>query len=121
MAVISKNKYLKDIAAALQRGRMYFEKNDRPSFMMGGFKAFVHDVWFDFDSGEINYNICNSNGEVFASAHGVRCLSELDAPTLAAVSKVVKEYHQMALKRQDSLERISSRVKDYNMRPAYSI
>lgn len=120
MAVINKDRYLKDIAAALQRSRMYFDKKDRVSFMMGTTKVYISDLSFDFDNGEINYNVSNERGDIFASAHGVRLLREVDVNTLASLSELVDRYHKLALKRQESLGRISSQLSDRSRRSFYS-
>ena len=110
MAIINKDKYLKDIAARIQRGAMYFEAEDRPGLDMGGRKVFVSSVSFDQDRGELAYTVSNSKGEVLPSIHGVRNLRELDIKTLSTVSGVVRRYQDLQLRREQNLTNIESKM-----------
>lgn len=110
MAIINKDKYLKDIAASVQRGAMYFEQKDRPGIEMGGRQVFVSSVFLSHDRGELAYTVANSQGDVLPSAHGMRPLRELDVRTLSAVGKVVSNYRRLRLERENSMHRITSQV-----------
>lgn len=110
MAIVNKDKYLKDIASCIKRGEMYFEAADRPVVEMGGRKVYVSSVSMDLDLGVLAYQVSNARGEVIPSAHGVRPLSELDGRVLSSVNKVVRQYHGYELQRERNLRQVSSRV-----------
>lgn len=109
MAIINKDRYLKDIAAAVRRGVMDFELQDRPVLEMGGYKVFVSSVSYDMDHGELTFSVSNSKGETLASSHGVRPLSKLDAKSLSEVASVVRRYESLRRKRSENLMQIASR------------
>ena len=111
MAIINKDKYLKDIASRVKRGAMYFEAEDRPGLDMGGRQVFVSSVAFDLDRGELTYQVSNVRGDVLPSVHGVRNLRELDIKTLSTISGVVRTYQGMQLSRERNLVNIESRVR----------
>lgn len=110
MALINKDRYLKDIASRVQRGAMYFEQGDRVAVEMGGRKVFVNSVFMSHDRGELAYTVANAAGEVLPSAHGMRPLRDLDVRTLSAVTKVVSRYAAMRLERERNISRIASQV-----------
>ena len=91
MAIINKDKYLKEIASLVHKGEMVFEAVDRPSLEMGGRQVYVGSVAFDLDLGELTYSVQNRAGDTLASAHGVRRLSGLDGKSLAAVTGIVRK------------------------------
>ena len=111
MAIINKDKYLKDIASRVQRGAMYFEAEDRPVLDMGGRRVYVSSVAFDLERGELTYEVSNAKGDVLPSVHGVRSLRALDIKSLSAVGSVVKAYQQMQIDRERNLVNIESRVR----------
>lgn len=121
MAIINKDKYLKDIAARVQRGAMDFEEGDRPELDMGGRKVYVKGVHFDLDRGMLAYTVCNSKGDVLPSVHGMRSLSELDIKSLSAVSKEVIKYHDLQLQRERNLNVINNRLRSSAKRPQVGI
>lgn len=92
MAVLNKEKYLKDIASLVRKGAVYFDEADRPEIDMGGRKVFVSGVSYDQDSGEMAFVVSNSSGVELPSAKGPRALSSLDQRTLVAVRDRVREY-----------------------------
>lgn len=110
MAIINKEKYLKDIARMVKRGAMYFEAEDRPQIEMGGRQVYIGSVSFDYDRGEMAYKVYNRVGNEIPSAHGVRPLQELDLRTLSSVKEVVANYHRMALERERNISKIFSQV-----------
>ena len=90
MAVIDKNKYLRQIAELVGKGAVCFDLGDRPALEMGGHTVFVRSVSFDTERGEFTYAVSNVNGEILPSAHGVRPLSGLDIGTLNGIADVVR-------------------------------
>lgn len=110
MALINKDRYLKDVASRVQRGAMYFEQGDRIAIEMGGRKVFVNSVFMSHDRGELAYTVANAAGEVLPSVHGMRPLRDLDVRTLSAVTKVVNKYAAMRLEREKNISRIASQV-----------
>lgn len=110
MAIVNKDKYLKDIGALVKKGVMYFEAEDRPQLEMGGRKVFVSSVSFDMDRGDLTYTVTNQKGEILSSAHGVRPLSGLDIQTLASVGKVVRNYAELKSQRERNLVNVESRL-----------
>lgn len=116
MAIVKKEKFLKDIAMRLGRGSMHFEEEDRPVVMMGGRQVFVAAVGFDNLLGGMAYSVANANGEILPSAHGVRKLSDLDVKTLAAVGSVVVEYARMRQERSRNVTNIQSRLHETSRR-----
>ena len=111
MAIIKKDKYLKDIAQRIGRGSVFFEAEDRPSLMMGGRQVFVSSVGFDLLSGEMTYSVSNSTGEILPSARGVRRLGELDIKSLNEVSRVVATYADLRMERTRNLVNLENRVR----------
>lgn len=111
MAIINKDKYLKDIAGRVQRGAMYFEQGDRPAVEMGGRKVYVSSVFLSHDRGELAYTVANAYGDVLPSVHGMRALRDLDVRTISAVDRVVGRYAAMRLERENNVRRIASQVK----------
>ena len=105
MAIVNKDKYLKDIGALVKKGVMYFEAEDRPQL-----KVFVSSVSFDMDRGDLTYTVTNQKGEILSSAHGVRPLSGLDIQTLASVGKVVRNYAELKSQRERNLVNVESRL-----------
>lgn len=122
MAIIRKEKYMKDIAIRIGRGSMFFEAEDRPSLMMGGRQVFVSSVGFDLLSGEMTYQVSNSKGEILPSAKGVRPLAELDVKSLSGIDKVVGEYADLRRSRTRNLINVESRLRlSSKNRPAKSL
>ena len=119
MAIIKKDKYLKDIAQRIGRGSMFFEAEDRPSLMMGGRQVFVSSVGFDLLSGEMTYSVSNSKGEVLPSAKGVRRLGELDVKSLSELGRVVGPYAELRKERTRNLVNLESRM--YQSSPKRSV
>ena len=111
MAIIKKEKFLKDIAMRIGRGTMHFEAEDRPEVMMGGRQVFVSAVGYDFLLGEMAYSVSNGRGDILPSAHGVRKLGDLDVKTLSAVQSTVNEYARLRQERTRNLVNIESRVR----------
>ena len=116
MAIINKDRYLKDIAAAVRRGALYFESQDRPALEMGGRQVFISSVSYDMDSGTLSYAVSNARGDVLPSAHGVRPLSNLDARSLLEVSKTVGRYAALRQRRDENLIQLASRSVALNRR-----
>lgn len=123
MAIINKDKYLKDIAAKIQRSSMYFEMEDRPSIEMGGRQVFISCVSLDLENEQLTYTVCNSRGVELPSAHGLRPLRELDVRSLSAVTDKVDKYYHMRLDREKNLSRVSSQVTTLsrNRKPTLSL
>lgn len=111
MAVIRKDKYLKDIATRIGRGSMFFEMEDRPSVMMGGREVFVGSIGYDNLCGEMTYTVSNSRGDVLPTAHGVRRLVELDVRTLSQLSGLVGEYQRLRQSRTQNLVNLETRMR----------
>ena len=111
MAIIKKDKYLKDIAQRIGRGSVFFEAEDRPSLMMGGRQVFVSSVGFDLLSGEMTYSVSNSTGEILPSTRGVRRLGELDIKSLNELSRVVAAYADLRMERTRNLVNLENRVR----------
>lgn len=110
MAIIDKEKYLKDIASLVRRDAILFEANDRPAILIGGKQAYVGSVFFDMDHGVMAYTLCDAAGRELTSARGMRPLSQLDIKTLSEVDVTVKEYASMRIMRERNLEMIKARV-----------
>lgn len=110
MAIINKDKYLKDIGALVKKGVMYFEADDRPQLEMGGRKVFVSSVSYDMERGDLTYAVSNQKGDILPSAHGVRPLAGLDARTLSAIGKKVHEYAELRSQRERNLINVESRL-----------
>lgn len=123
MAIVKKEKYLKDIAQRIGRGSMFFEAEDRPMFMMGGRQVFVSSVGYDNLSGEMAYIVSNQEGRVLPSAKGVRCLAELDITSLVKVQDVVKTYDGLRKERTRNLVNMETRMRLVSVarRPAKGI
>lgn len=111
MAIINKEKYLKNIAFRLGRGSVFFEAEDRPSLMMGGRQVFVSSVGYDFLSGEMTYSVSNQKGEILPSAKGVRRLVELDVKSLSGIDKVVGYYSELRRNRSRNLVNVETRLR----------
>ena len=111
MAIIRKDKYLKDIANRVGRGSMFFEADDRPALLMGGHQVYVSSVGFDTLSGEMTYAVSNLKGEVLPSARGSRRLGELDIRSLASVSEVVSRYSDLRRERTRNLVNVETRMR----------
>lgn len=110
MAIIKKEKYLKDIAMRIGRNSMFFEAEDRPSLMMGGRQVFVSSVGYDLLSGEMTYTVSNKAGSTLLSEKGVRKLAELDIKTLSGLDEVVKRYEELRKSRTRNINNVSSRL-----------
>ena len=110
MAILNKEKYLKDIAALVQKNAMDFEAKDRPSLMMDGTKVWIGSVAYDHDSGQFSYTVQDEAGREYASAHGMRPLSGLDVKTLRTVSEVVTRYAGLRRERGRNLVNIDARL-----------
>lgn len=122
MAIINKDKYLREIASLVQKGAYHFEPADRPSLMMAGRKVFISSVEFDLDSQELNYTVSNEKGDVLLSALGERRLAGLDMKTLAAVGGKVREYAELRSQRERNQVNIESRLATVRRnRPALGI
>ena len=118
MAIVKKEKYLKDIAALVHKGVMDFEGDDRPSLEMGGRKVYVSSVGFSYDLGELTYKVSTREGTELASAHGLRPLSGLDQKTLSAVSDAVRRYAVLRRERERNLVNVESRLRAVAKNPA---
>lgn len=116
MAIIKKDKFLKDIATRVGRGSMFFEMEDRPSLMMGGRQVYVSSVGYDNLSGEMAFSVSNSKGEVLSSAKGIRRLADMDAKSLSAVSAVVSEYADLRAQRTRNLVNLETRMQQVAVR-----
>lgn len=112
MAVINKEKYLREIASFVQKGALEFENGDRPVVEMDGMKVYISRVGFDFDRGEITYDVSDAAGKILPSVHGERPLAALDVRTLASVSGTVKEYAALRSSRERNLVNVESRLKE---------
>lgn len=110
MAIIKKDKHLKDIASRVQCGSMYFEEEDRPRFEMGGRSVQLSRVYFDRDSARLCYELCDAKGQVLLSDHGARALRELDVRTLSKVADAVRSAHALGLKREKNLVNVRARL-----------
>ena len=111
MAIIKKDKFLKDIATRIGRGQMYFEMEDRPSLMMGGRQVYVSSVGYDNLSGEMAFSVSNSKGEILSSARGIRRLADMDAKSLSTVCDVVNEYASLRAERTRNLVNMETRMR----------
>lgn len=111
MAIINKDKYLKDIASLVHKGVMDFELNDRPALEMGGRRVYVGGVAFDYDLGELTYTVQGREGALLPTEHGVRRLSQLDVRSLAAVSDTVRRYAGLRRERERNLVNVESRLR----------
>ena len=100
MAIIRKDKYLKDIANRIGRGSMFFEADDRPALLMGGHQVYVSSVGYDMLSGEMTYAVSNLKGEVLPSARGIRRLGEL-----------VSRYSDLRRERTRNLVNVETRMR----------
>ena len=121
MAIIRKEKYLKDIAMRVGRGTMHFEDEDRPVVQMGGRQVYVAAVGYDFLLGEMAYSVANERGDILSSARGVRRLGELDIKTLASVGAKVGEYAAMRQERMRNLVNIESRMRQVSRKAAKGV
>lgn len=121
MAIINKEKYLKDIAASVMRGAMLFEKEDRPALNMNGREVFISGVYYDLDRGELAYSVSDARNRILPSVHGVRMLADLDVFTLADVSDTVSMYHDYSMSRARSLETVRSAMKSPAVQPAAAV
>lgn len=110
MAIIKKDKHLKDIASRVQCGSMYFEAEDRPRFEMGGRSVQLSRVYFDRDNAHLAYELCDANGRLLLSDHGSRPLRELDVKTLSKVADAVRNAHALGLKREKNLVNVRARL-----------
>ena len=110
MAIIKKDKYLKDIATRIGRGSVYFEEEDRPMLLMGGRQVYVASVGYDFLLGEMAYTVSNDRGDILPSAHGARRLAELDFKTLSKIGETVNEYSALRRERSRNMANIQARV-----------
>ena len=111
MAIVKKEKFLKDIAMQLGRRTVHFEEEDRPSLMMGGRRVYVAAVGYDFLLGGMAYSVSNARGDILPSSHGVRQLGELDVKSLLAVKMAVDEYSRLRRERTRNLVNIESRMR----------
>ncbi len=116
MAIINKDKYLKDIGSLVQKGVMYFDADDRPRLEMGGRKVFISSVSYDMDRGDLTYTVSNQNGVVLPSAYGVRPLAELDSKTLSSVSEAVHKAAALRVSRENNILNVESRLQMVNRR-----
>lgn len=112
MAIINKQKYLRDIYSLVGKGTVHFEESDRPRFEMGGRTVFVTDVSFDYDLCGMAYNICSETGMYLPTSHGVRPISQLDVNVLKDLSE--KGVHLTSLKKERTrnLVAVESRVRN---------
>ena len=117
MAVIKKDKYLKDIASHVHKGALYFEAKDRPAVQMGRgadgkpLTVYVSSVSFDQESGQLTYKVADSRGEELSSAHGLRPLVGLDINTLSRVSDTARKYAELRSLRERNMVTINARLK----------
>lgn len=111
MAISVKDKYLRSIAALIKKGSMHFEKEDRPSVMMGGRQVFVESVSYDLAAGALTYDVCNAEGVTLSSQHGIRPLDKLDSLTLKSVEEKVRMYDGFRQQRSANLVNIESRAR----------
>lgn len=111
MAIINKNKYLKDIATRIGRGSVFFEVEDRPSLMMGGRQVYVSSVGYDTLLGEMAYTVSNERGDILTSSKGIRPVKELDIKSLVSVSHVVAEYSALRQERTRNLVNMEARMR----------
>lgn len=111
MAIIKKEKYLKDIASRLGNRALYFEKGDRPTVQMGGRQVYVSSVAYDREMGEMTFTVRNDRDELLQSEHGPRPLSQLDINTLSKVGESVRKYAALRLERERNLINVESRLR----------
>jgi len=117
MAVIKKDKYLKDIASHLHKGALYFEAKDRPAVQMGRgsdgkpLTVYVSSVSFDQESGQLTYKVADAQGAELPSAHGLRPLVGLDVNTLSRVSDTARKYAELRSLRERNMVTINARLK----------
>lgn len=111
MAVINKDKYLKDIASHVPKRGLYFEGDDRPAVMMRGRQVYISSVAFDPELEQLTYTVANKRGDVFTSEHGERRLSALDVRTLSSVSDTVRRYALLRGQRERNELNIASRLR----------
>ena len=110
MAIINKDRYLRDIARHIGKGEMSFEQESRVGIEVGGTKAFVKGVAFDAERGEITYELCDDAGKVYTSSRGPRPLSGLGVRDLSKVSRVVTEAARIRSQRMANIVNIRSRL-----------
>ena len=92
MAILQKDRFIRDIAGAVGRGAMHFEKEDSPAVMIGGRQYFISSVFFDSYESKLAYELSDSRGAVIPSAFGLRPLSDLPSNLLKETRDVVQEY-----------------------------
>ena len=121
MAIVRKEKYLKDIASLVKKGALYFEGDDRPVVSMGGRQVFVSSVAYDMESGEMTYRVSDEAGREYASGHGVRPLSNLDIKTLVNVAESARKYAALHRERERNIVNIEARVRNAGKRSGMSL
>ncbi len=118
MAVIKKDKYLRSIAALVQKDEMVFELQDRPVLEMDGRTFHIGSVGFDYDSGSIAYTVADGAGRTLTSEYGARPLAGLDVRVLSSLERVVSKYAALALNRERNIVNVESRARMAARRPA---
>ena len=92
MAILQKDRFIRDIAGAIGREAMHFEKEDSPAVMIGGRQYFISSVFFDSYESKLAYELSDARGVVIPSAFGLRPLSDLPSNLLKETRDVVQEY-----------------------------
>ena len=110
MAYINKSKYIHDISVLVGKRGVSFDMERRPVLEVGGRKAFVKDVGYDAERGEMTFSLCDDRGLVYPTSRGARPLSSLDVRTLKSVSDEVIVAVGMNEKRALNLMRIEARL-----------
>lgn len=110
MAIINKDRYLRDIARHIGKGEMSFDLENRVGIEVGATKAFVKGVAFDAERGELTYELCDAEGKVYTSSRGARPLSGLGVKDLSKVSAVVTEAARIRSQRMANIVNIRSRL-----------
>lgn len=110
MAVINKEKHLREIASLVRKGSFHFEPDDRPAVVMGGREVFVASVAFDPELECLTYTVRDAAGTRLASRLGERRLDALDTGTLAAVCVRAREYAALRSGRENDIVNIRSRL-----------
>lgn len=110
MAIINKEKHLREIASLVQKGTFEFEPEDRPAIRMGGREVFISSVGYDFDAECLTFNVSNAAGDILPSAYSVRPLAALDVKTLSAVGGKVRQYSSLRVERERNQVNIESRL-----------
>ena len=110
MAVIRKERYLREIASCVRKGSLRFDEVDRPVLQVGGRDCYLSGLSYDVLSGEIVYTLSDKAGNVLPSAHGVRPVEGLPAGVLSDLAVKAGRYSRLRADKERNIANIRSRV-----------